>query len=313
MGKIFKVQLENQYTQVPNTTVKAVEKEISLQALGLLVNIMSYAETWELHKTELYKRYAKNKKTSVMSAWDELVKASYIIECRIRVGKKWDYHYFVRLQPFAELEKEEIKKQVEAQTTDKNSIFWASGFEKPKMGSSKPAPNKERTKEKIIKEIQTVSKYVDSPAIQLFFENYEPNKAEQKSLIDLFDTHGEELCHEAIQRTFNKGKKVDNTMGYIKGTLENWAKLGLKTVEGIKAFEESYWHAKEQQRKAGKQKSANKQQANGKEPAKLPKAIANEIVEPDYTDEELEDMYVDIGATLKFLRSTEDNILKQRA
>lgn len=62
MGKIIKVQLDSEYTEGPNATAKMVEKEISLQALGLLVNVMSYADTWDLHKTELYKRYKKIKK-----------------------------------------------------------------------------------------------------------------------------------------------------------------------------------------------------------------------------------------------------------
>ncbi|MGW8811093.1 hypothetical protein ACWGM5_20695, partial [Bacillus velezensis] len=69
---------------VPTATAQAVqknnEKPISLQALGLLVNLLSYPTTWELHKTELYKRFGKNKEESVKSAWNDLMSANYIIE-----------------------------------------------------------------------------------------------------------------------------------------------------------------------------------------------------------------------------------------
>lgn len=314
MGKIFKVQLENKFTQVPNETAKAVEKEISLQALGLLVNIMSYADTWEIHKTELYKRYAKNKETSVRGAWNELVQANYIIECKIRIGKKWDYNYFVRLQPFSEIEKEEIKKQIEAQTPEETPVFWTLDFQDLKMKTSKSRDNKKRTKEKLIKEIQT-GKYVGSPSVKYVFENYQPNKAEQRILIELIDAHGEELSLEAIQRAFSKGNKIDNVMQYIKSTLENWSKAGLKSVEEVEAHEKAYWEAKK--KKTTKQKKTSKQSYNIKQ-SKLPvsiKLVEQETaatLQPDLTEEELQGTYADIQATMKFLRRTEKQVLQNK-
>ena len=68
-----KKKVRKAFVQILNETAKAVEEKdnpspISLEALGLLVNLWSYdGETWDLHKTELYKRYAKIKKSSVSS------------------------------------------------------------------------------------------------------------------------------------------------------------------------------------------------------------------------------------------------------
>ncbi|MFE7150710.1 hypothetical protein ACFVIJ_09870, partial [Heyndrickxia sporothermodurans] len=97
---------------VPTATAQAVqknnEKPISLQALGLLVNLLSYPTTWELHKTELYKRFGKNKEESVKSAWNDLMSANYIIEFKYRVGKKWEYVYYFRKVPFSPEEKAQI-------------------------------------------------------------------------------------------------------------------------------------------------------------------------------------------------------------
>jgi DnaD/phage-associated family protein len=294
MGKIFKVQLENKFMQVPNETAKLPESSVSLQALGLLVNIMSYADTWEIHKTELYKRYAKNKETSVRGAWNELVQANYIIECKIRIGKKWDYNYFVRLQPFSDIEKEEIKKQIEAQTPEETPVFWTLDFQDLKMKTSKSRDNKKRIKEKLIKEIQT-GKYVSSASVKYVFENYQPNKAEQRILIELIDSHGDELSLEAIQRAFNKGNKIDNVMQYIKGILENWDKSELKTVEEVLAYEKAYHEAmKPKKKKSSQKKSSNK--PSGK-PVSLQQKIMERINQTkeetaagfeDMTDEELQ-------------------------
>jgi DnaD/phage-associated family protein len=312
MGKIIKVQLENRFTQVPNETAKAVEGKISLQALGLLTNIMSYAETWDLHKTELYKRYKYNKETSVRNAWNELVANDYIIECKIRVGKKWDYNYFIRYTPFSDAEKANIKKQIEAQTSDNNSVFWTLDFQDLKMKTSKSRDNKKRIKEKSIKEIQT-SKYVSSVALNLFVENYQPLKSETESFTQLLDKHGEDLCLAAIQRTLNKGKK-DNVINYIKGMLSNWKKANLTTIAEVEAHETKFRAAKEAKKKNSQQKKA----AN-KAP-KMPKAIQKGMAEtaatselaPEQSEEKLRETYEDIFATLAFLRSSEKQVLQNK-
>ncbi|MDY7965754.1 hypothetical protein U0F29_32460, partial [Bacillus thuringiensis] len=117
-ARMKKMKLEKEYVQVPNETAVAVETRnnneipedcLSLQALGLIVNLWSYnTEEWELHKTELYKRYGKNKEVSVKNAWKELMDANYIIEYKFRVGKKWDYEYYYRIKPFTDEERKEI-------------------------------------------------------------------------------------------------------------------------------------------------------------------------------------------------------------
>lgn len=131
-----KYALERDYVQVPNETAQAPEEDMSLQALGLITNIWSYnVEKWELHKTELYKRYVKNKKTSVMSAWDELVELKYIIEFKFRKGKTWEYVYIYRIKPFTE---EEIE-MIMADCVREYGVSSTSDFEKLKMNSSKCA------------------------------------------------------------------------------------------------------------------------------------------------------------------------------
>lgn len=141
------------------------EKSISLTALGLLTNLASYPSSWELNKTELYKRFANEKKTAVMNAWDSLVNANYIIEFKYREGRSYEYVYFYRVKPLSEEEIEKIlldakeqygeimplktkkDEKISASENQKpkksSSKISASDFGKSKMGSSKPEVNKD--------------------------------------------------------------------------------------------------------------------------------------------------------------------------
>jgi hypothetical protein len=162
MALLVKDVEEKDYVQIPNKTARAVEvaseeEDISLEALGLITNLWSYDVTkWEVHKTELYKRFAKNKKTSVMRAWDELVQAKYIIEFKYRSGRKWEYVYIYRSKPYSD---EEIEKKL-LECVELAGVSSTSDFEKLKMNSSNCASqnqqiiNTESTQD-CIKEIQT--------------------------------------------------------------------------------------------------------------------------------------------------------------
>lgn len=114
MAQMKKRTFERDYVQVPNETAKAPEldnldKPISLEALGLLVNLWSYDLTkWEVHKTQLYKRFAFNKERSVKRCWDELIEARYMIEFKYRKGKKWEYVYIFNILPYTEEQVEQI-------------------------------------------------------------------------------------------------------------------------------------------------------------------------------------------------------------
>lgn len=138
------IQIPYDYSiSVPVITAQAVQENnenatpISLEALGLLVNLLSYPSTWELHKTELYKRFANNKESSVRSAWNDLIKANYIIEFKYRVGKKWEYVYYFRKVPFSAEEKAEILDNA----VKEFGGIWRLDFQDLKMKTSKSRGN----------------------------------------------------------------------------------------------------------------------------------------------------------------------------
>lgn len=91
------------------------ENGLSLQAIGLLVNLQSYPEDWELYKTELYKRYSKNGRRQVENAWNELVEHKYIVQFKKRVKQNYNFIYYFSVTPFddetiKQIEKEEDSK-----------------------------------------------------------------------------------------------------------------------------------------------------------------------------------------------------------
>lgn len=150
MSGIVKVhKIDTGFEIVPRETLQ--DKRLSLQAIGLLVNVCSYPEDWKLHKTELYKRYEKNKERSVKSAWDELLEAGYVMEKKFRNGRKWEYEYAIRMTPFTEQEKilfmgtKEEKEQKNVQPL--RTAFCRPQNEDFKMRTSKRRGNIIHTKE----------------------------------------------------------------------------------------------------------------------------------------------------------------------
>lgn len=142
MAKMVQVPY-NYDVSVPIETAQSVqgnrENPVSLEALGLLVNLLSYPMKWELHKTELYKRFAKNKETSVRSAWKDLMEAGYIIEFKYRVGKKYEYVYYLRKVTFTADEQAEVLENAR----NEHGEIWGLDFQDLKMESSKPRANKD--------------------------------------------------------------------------------------------------------------------------------------------------------------------------
>ncbi len=86
------------------------EENLSLEAIGLLANLTSYPDTWTLHKTELYKRFAKSGRRIVEKAWDNLIDNKYIIQLRKRNGQKYDYMYYHSQVPFTDSDIKEIEE-----------------------------------------------------------------------------------------------------------------------------------------------------------------------------------------------------------
>lgn len=287
MARMKKARLEREYVQVPNETAKSVEeknnpKPVSLEALGLLVNLWSYdVGSWELHKTELYKRYAKNKKTSVTSAWNELVESNYIIEFKFRNGRKWEYVYIYNIRPFSE---EEKQKEID-ECVDEYGVSSTSDFQQLKFNSSKrtvqnpqisnTTPTKEKsTKEKLKKEdIKPIfddeekepfeiNEYAFREFVHQFNKNF-PNHFDNKKYNDIYlQMHVQKLkrftYNEAkaqaryMQQRIDAGKLDlgDYAAYFVGGILrKRTSEKSVLKQEKLEKIEKEYKEKKEQEEK----------------------------------------------------------------
>lgn len=238
MALMRKRKYEKQFVQILNETARAVEEKdnlnpISLEALGLLVNLWSYdIETWDLHKTELYKRFAKNKKTSVTSAWDELVKAKYIHEVKFRQGRKWEYIYYYRPEAFSQYEIDEI----EAEIVEEYGLSSTADFQQLKFNSSnstaqnthiiKTESTKEKSKQKkIIKDSfvnKGISKNMENSSKEQLLkiaDNYYSEFAAGRWSKKQWFTLTDKITTEIIER----GTKINNPENYIHSCLKGAA------------------------------------------------------------------------------------------
>ncbi|MCY9311735.1 hypothetical protein MOF23_22645 [Bacillus inaquosorum] len=95
------VSKETPYEVIPRDLLQAPEeKEMSLQALGLLLHLKSLPDTWTIIKTNLYHRFPFNKESSIRKAWSELEQCNYAKEVKKRDGKKYKHYYFFDIVPF---------------------------------------------------------------------------------------------------------------------------------------------------------------------------------------------------------------------
>lgn len=191
-GNIRNYGKYNGYEVIPRELLQACDtntkynKGLSLQAIGLLCNLQSYADSWEIHKTELYKRYTKNKERSIKRAWDELVENDYIMQFKIRDGKKNSYVYLFNLIPFAEEDIKKAEKMVggkaiksfehREQEEDLSLTFCSPQNEDLKMKSSKRQDNRIQIKENTNKDITEENNTNDNNVNESYEKNEETNE-----------------------------------------------------------------------------------------------------------------------------------------
>lgn len=205
-------------------------KNMSLQAIGLLCNIRSYADTWDLHKTELYKRYAKNKEFSVRSAWDELVENNYIIQLKVRDGSKWVYIYYANVHPFTQEEIQEIERSEGGKTVKK----FAAPY------SKKETENKDN---------QSDEKETENKDSQSDEKEQTPVSSEDKPRevpIDLGDYfEGDEKSRRQSDEKEIKEVEVSNLPSHLKSYLMNFPLDELQIIKASLLIGKTIYNTRE--------------------------------------------------------------------
>lgn len=268
MSIIKNISSEKPFEVIPRELLQSCDKKrkdsnnkaLSLEAIGLLCNLQSYPEGWELHKTELYNRYEKNGKSKVMRIWDELVEAGYIIQFKVRSGNKYEYYYYFSVYGITDeqiKEKEEYhqakvqnkfkldfrKSEVQKSEGNQQNLDFSNSEvqnEKSSLGSPKPEANiihnQYNTQNDITHDDNTHHNNSESSSSnykQLFKKlEYEfqikITPKYKKELEILFTNFNDDIIEFAIEYASNN---ADYPKQYIKSILERWNKADVKTLE----------------------------------------------------------------------------------
>jgi len=131
-------------------------KDLSLQAKGLLVYLLSLPADWEVHKTEICKHF-RNGRDSVFRAWKELQEQGYITEKKYRDEKgRFQTQYTIYEEPCLK-NRRGFSDSVfqEVQSTNIQSLF---NTEKPKRKISNGQERQEKSIEELEEELEGLKK-----------------------------------------------------------------------------------------------------------------------------------------------------------
>lgn len=118
--------------------------DLSLEARGLLAYMESMPDDYVFHKTQLYKCFDKNKKTSVERIWNELLDQHFIIAFSRGSGPKQEFDYLFTHESFSEQDISELNNQYFAEGWE---VAYRSGTNrKPASFYQEKPKNEENTK-----------------------------------------------------------------------------------------------------------------------------------------------------------------------
>lgn len=220
-GNIKNFSKDRGFEVIPRDLLQHCDKRkhgtdgLSLEAIGLLVNLQSYPEDWEINKTELYNRYSKNGRRKVESAWDLLVEKKYIVQFKKRNGRKYDYVYYFSVEPFND---EMIRSIEETEQTKAESNF--------KLKSANTTPDNEEDLDCTECTPQNEHSNMDSPKRTDKKEHSHYNTQQQNT--DITDEQSEKSDKENHSNHSNHDSNSNIEFDYYTDELPDLIKTVLK-------------------------------------------------------------------------------------
>lgn len=159
---IRKAEHKRDYTCITNDILQ--RRDMSMRAKGLLVYLLSLPETWEIHKTEVWKHFTDGR-DAVFRAFEELEKKGYIQGKRYRDQEgKFRVQYTVYEEP----QTPELKTRYGSTdtvfqkviSTHKQSIYKREEEFFSKKEEPKPKENTQKEEISIEEEIKNLDKQI---------------------------------------------------------------------------------------------------------------------------------------------------------
>jgi hypothetical protein len=211
----------SQYAQIHNEPLQSLE---DIRAIGVLSHLMSLPEDWEIHKTQLYKKFGR---AAITHGLKELEEKGYFLSIQYRDGKMNYYMYYISDVPFTNEEVEDILKELGDQCT--NLISVSSRFD----GILSSVENRQLTtnssQQTSTKEINT-KKYkqrnkdlVNKKQVNNSNLEYDNQSSKVYEIEKQYMKKG--LSKEVIQRVKEEVEsnrdKIDNYIAYYRSCLDN--------------------------------------------------------------------------------------------
>ena len=166
--------------------------DLSLEARGLLAYMESMPDDYIFHKTNLYKCFAKNKKTSVERIWNELLDNHFIIAFSKGKAPKQEFEYLFTHEGFSEQEVEQISQEYLSENWE---IAYRSGTNrKPASYYQKQVKNTQNTGNEVLQELRKYqgveNQHLDNHGISVGVDFEQHNLNSSKSTGNKFINKG---------------------------------------------------------------------------------------------------------------------------
>lgn len=223
---IIKRIKSNQYAQIHNNPLQNLE---DIRAIGVLSHLMSLPDDWEIHKTQLYKKFGR---AAITHGLSELENKGYFLSIQYREGKMNYYTYYISDVPFEPNEVQDILKELIEEVTHimnvssrYEDILSAVENQHLNTNSSQSASTKKHDTNKykqkninsFVNKKDTVNNF--SPSFKNSIEELEDHSQLEQEF------HQKGLSFSVIQRVreeveANKNN-VNNLKAYYRSCLEN--------------------------------------------------------------------------------------------
>lgn len=217
---------------------------LSLQAIGLLCNLSSMPDSWTIYKTELYKRYARNGRTSVQNAWDELVENNYIVQFRKRNGRKFDYYYYFSQEKFTTDDIKLLEEKLGCSLWDGKA---SNKKENKKANDKKASSHKPKEGDSTVSTVDFEQSKMDSPKstdnrLTIKEINHQDNNLDTKDTIN--DTVNDSF-HKHFSYSLTDSEKEKLKEKYMEEAFyENEEKIPKRIANMLQVFSDSPEQAK---------------------------------------------------------------------
>lgn len=180
--------------------------DLSLEARGLLAYMESMPDDYIFHKTNLYKCFDKNKKTSVERIWNELLDNHFIIAFSKGKAPQQDFEYLFTHEGFSEQEIEKINGEYLSQNWE---IAYRSGTNrKPASFYQNRAKEAQKSENEVPREFSkhqgVENQHPDNHGISAGVDFKQHNLNSSKSTGNKFITKGFTINDDEEEKINNK-------------------------------------------------------------------------------------------------------------